>query len=626
MSAIKELLVGRPIANEQEAHERLPKRLGLPVFASDAISSTAYATEEILFILVPVAGLAALHLLLPISGVVVIVLALVAASYRQTIFAYPDGGGAYVVARENLGRRASLVAGASLLVDYTLTVAVSVSAGLAAVVSAFPSLAAHRVGIAVGVVALLSLANLRGTRESGALFAVPTYVYVLALGSMITWGLYRVWFAGLEAAPVDPERLEELTGGEVEGLVGMAGALVLARAFSSGAVALTGVEAITNGVPAFRAPESRNAATTLVVMAAILGASFFGISLLADHLQPLPSHDETVLSQLGRMVFGSGSPLYFVLQFATMGILFLAANTAFADFPRLASLLARDGHLPRQLTHRGDRLVFSNGILLLAGAAGLLLVAFGGITTALIPLYAVGVFTGFTISQVGMVRHHGRLREPNWRRGQVVSAVGACATGLVLVVVVVSKFTTGAWIPVVVIPALMALFSAIKRHYEALRAELRIPEGWQPPHRQHTVVVLVSRVHRGVATAVEYAASLRPDHLFALHVAASHAEGEKVRGQWERLMPEFGLELEVVEDSYRRLAVPVIDWIDRVDERWSDDVVTVVVPEFVVHRWWHTLLHNQTGAFLKRRLRHRPNTIVVSVPLHLHDVHDVGAA
>ena len=615
-SVIKRWLVGRPLTTAEEAGQRLPKRLGLAVFASDAISSTAYATEEILFILVPVAGLAALHYLLPISLVVMVVLAIVVTSYRQTIYAYPSGGGAYVVAHDNLREGWSLVAGASLLVDYTLTVAVSVSAGVAAVVSAFPGMRDHRVGLAIGVVGFMAWANLRGAKESGTLFAVPTYLYIAGLAMLVGYGLYRVYAAGLAPMPIDPEQLAELTGGrEVTGLVGLGGVYVLARAFSSGAVALTGTEAITNGIPAFRPPESRNAARTLIAMAVILGGFFFGISVLADHLGPLPSHDETVLSQLGRVVFGDGSAAYYFVQFTTMAILFLAANTAFADFPRLASIMARDGYLPRQLTHRGDRLVFSNGILLLAGAASVLLAVFGGVTTALIPLYAVGVFTGFTISQWGMVRHHARIREPGWRRGQAINVVGAVATGLVLVVVVGSKFTTGAWIPVLVIPLIVLGFRAVKRHYEHVRAVLRVPVEWTPPPRRHTVVVLVSRVHRGVLDALAYAESLRPDHLFPVHVAATEEEAAKVRGQWAAR--DLPWELEVRVDPYRRLAAPVLAYIDEVDSRWSDDVVTVVVPEFVVESWWASLLHNQSAVLLKARLRARPHTIVVSVPLHL---------
>ncbi|MFP5308176.1 MAG: APC family permease [Actinomycetes bacterium] len=619
MSAVKQLLVGRPLHPDEEHGQRLPIRIGLAVFASDAISSTAYATEEILHILVPVAGMAALDDLVPISGVVMVVLAIVVMSYRQTIFAYPDGGGAYVVARENLGPRASLLAGASLLVDYTLTVAVSVSAGVAAVVSAFPELRTHRVGIALLVLAVLTYANLRGAKESGTVFAVPTYAYVVALGSLIAVGLYRSYTGTLGVMPVDEASLAAFTHGEPGGLAGFAGLYLLARAFSSGAVALTGTEAITNGVPAFREPAPRNAAATMGLMAVILGGFFLGISLLADRLRPTLSEDETILSLLGGHVFGRGSVAYLALQFTTMAILFLAANTAFADFPRLSSLIARDGYLPRQLTHRGDRLVFSNGIFLLAGFAGLLLVVFRGVTTALIPLYAVGVFTGFTVSQVGMVRHHLARREAGWRRGLVINSVGATATGLVLLVVVVSKFTTGAWIPVVVVPAIMAIFRRIHRHYDEVRAALRVPSTWRPIPRQHTVVVLLARVHRGTLHALEYARMLAPNRLVAVTVVDDEAEAEARRYEWER----FGLEhveLRTLVSPYRELSRPLLELVDELDEVSDDDLVTVVIPEFVVTRWWEAVLHNQTALLLAARLRRRPNTIVVQVPLHLDDV------
>lgn len=613
---VKRLLLGRPLATREEHEQRLPKRLGLAVFASDAISSTAYASEEILFILVPIAGLAALHFLVPISVVVMVVLAIVVTSYRQTIFAYPSGGGAYVVGKDNLGTSWSLVAGASLLVDYSLTVAVSISAGVAAVVSAFPALLDDRVAIAVGVVAFMAVANLRGAKESGTLFAVPTYLYIVALALLVGYGLYQVFAEGLGPMSVDPERLEELTGGQpTHSLTGLAGAYLLARAFSSGAVALTGTEAITNGIPAFRPPESRNAARTLLAMGVILGGFFLGISVLADHLRPLPSETETILSQMGRVVFGGEGPLYLFLQFTTMAILFLAANTAFADFPRLASIMARDGYLPRQLTHRGDRLVFSNGIIILAAFASLLLIGFGGLTNALIPLYAVGVFTGFTISQIGMVRHHQRIKEPGWRRGQVINGIGASATGLVLLVVIVSKFTTGAWIPVVIIPLIVLVLRTIKAHYNHVREILRVPPDWRPPPRVHTVVVLVARVHRGVLDALAYAQSLHPDHLLAIHVAADEAEAAKVRTQWDRC--DLDLDLDVRIDPYRRLFAPVMEYIDEVDDRWSDDIVTVVIPEFIVDSWWARILHNQSAVLLRARLHLRPRTVVITVPLHV---------
>ena len=612
MSMLKRVLLGRPLATDEEHRQRLPKRLGLAVFASDAISSTAYASEEILLILVPVAGMAALHYLIPISGVVVVVLAIVAVSYRQTIYAYPNGGGAYIVARDNLGERSALVAGASLLVDYTLTVAVSVSAGVAAVVSAYPPLRGSEVTIAVSVVAFMTLANLRGAKESGTLFAIPTYLYILALTLLIGVGLWRLSTGDLAPLPVDDADLRELGGGS-GGLVGVAGALLLARAFSSGAVALTGTEAITNGIQAFRPPESRNAATTLVMMATILGGFFFGLSLLADRLRPTVSEHETLLSIMGGAVFGRGTAAYLFVQLTTMAILFLAANTAFADFPRLSSIIAADGYLPRQLAHRGDRLVFSNGIVVLAVTACVLLAAFGGRTTALIPLYAVGVFTGFTISQVGMVRHHARERERGWRRGQVINATGAVATGLVLTIVVVSKFTTGAWIPAIVIPSIVLLFRAVHRHYQHVGRQLRIPDDWQQVERVHIVVLLVGGVHRGTLEALAYARALRPDRLVAVHVASDEAGAAGVRRRWDRA--GTGVDLTVVVDHYRQLYEPVMKIVNDVDDHDQHSHLTVVIPEFTTRRWWEALLHNQSAWLLKAELAQRPNTVTVSVPL-----------
>jgi amino acid transporter len=613
---VKRLLLGRRLATTEEHLHRLPKRLGLAVFASDAISSTAYATEEILLILVPVAGIAALHFLMPISVVVVVVLALVATSYRQTIYAYPSGGGAYVVARDNLGRTPALVAGAALLVDYTLTVAVSISAGVAAVVSVYPGLRDHRVGFGLAVIAFMALANLRGTKESGALFAVPTYLYVVALALLIGVGLWRLLSGDLQPLAVDHEQLDELTGGSTMGLTGLAGVLILARAFSSGAVALSGTEAISNGIQAFRPPESRNASRTLIAMAVLLGGFFFGISLLADMLRPTVSENETLLSIMGGAVFGRGSLLYLFVQFTTMAILFVAANTAFAGFPALSSIIARDGYLPRQLAHRGDRLVFSNGILVLSLAAALLLVAFGGSTNALIPLYAVGVFTSFTVSQVGMVRHHAKERARNWRVAQVINGVGATATALVLVTVVVSKFTTGAWIPAIVIPAIVLLFTAIHRHYAYVESVLRVPKGWQPQYGgRHTVVILVGGVHRGTLEAIAYAKGLRPDRLYAVHVAESEERASVTQQAWHDACAD--IPLQVVIDPYRELQGPLMEFIDQVDGMHTDDHVTVVVPEFTTRHWWEGLLHNQSAWLLKARLARRPNTVTVSVPLVL---------
>jgi amino acid transporter len=612
-SVLKRIFVGRPLPSSEQEHQRLNKTVALAVFSSDAISSTAYATEEILHVLVPVAALAALGYLVPISLVVAVLLTIVGISYRQTIFAYPGGGGSYVVSRENLGTWASLVAAASLLTDYVLTVAVSVSAGVAAIVSAASGLIEHRVGLGLALIGLITLANLRGIKESGRVFAIPTYVYILVLGGLIVWGLIDFYFGNLGALAPDEEALAEFTDGAAV-LPGIT-LFVLMRAFSSGAVALTGVEAISNAVPAFRRPEAKNAATTLMVMVGILGAYFLGISVLAQNLRPTLSEEETILSILGRAVFGDGTFLYVTLQGATATILVLAANTAYNAFPAVCSIIARDGFLPRQLFNRGDRLVFSNGILALSVAAGLLLAAFGGVTTALIPLYAVGVFTSFTLSQLGMVQHHRRERHPGWQQATAVNAVGATATGTVLLVVVVSKFTIGAWVPVVVIPVIIALFTGVKRHYSQVNAALAIPPGWRPPRQNHTVVVLVGGVHRGVLEALTYARALAPNHLVAVTVVSDEDEQARIQAQWDE--HNLDVPLDIVYSPYRELSRPLLRFLDEIDSRWDNDVVTVLIPEFVVHRWWEQLLHNQTALFLKGRLLFREGVVVTSLPYHL---------
>jgi amino acid transporter len=613
VSLLKRLLVGRPLPSAEEEHRRLLKIVGLAVFSSDAISSTAYATEEILHVLVPRSGMEALEYLIPISIVVIGLLAIVGLSYRQTILAYPRGGGSYTVSRENLGTGPSLVAAGSMLTDYVLTVAVSISAGVAAITSAVPELREHRVGLGLAIIGLITLANLRGLKEAGTIFAAPTYLYVLSLGGLILYGLYRSFSGDLAPLPVDEAALHEWT--PASGAFAGVTVFALMRAFSSGAVALTGVEAISIAVPAFKAPASRNAAKTLVAMVTILGAFFFGISVLAHRLRPTLSEDETILSILGDAVFGRGSAAYILLQASTAAILILAANTAYTAFPTMCSIIARDGYLPRQLFNRGDRLVFSNGILFLALAAAGLLIGFGGVTTALIPLYAVGVFTSFTLSQTGMVRYHLKKRLPGWRGRAVTNGAGALTTGMVLVVVLVSKFTIGAWIPVVLIPALILLFRGIHRHYEGVRERLAIPVGWKPPRMNHTVVVLVGGVHRGVLEALAYAKSLAPNHLVAVTVVSDEEEQERIEQQWEaHEIPEA---LDIVYSPYRELSRPILRFLDEIDTRWQNDVVTVLIPEVVVRHWWEQLLHNQTALFLKGRLLFRKGVVVTSVPYHL---------
>ena len=614
LRSLKQLLVGRPLATSEQEHQRLTKKIALAVFSSDAISSTAYATEEILF--VTAIGTAAsleqgLSVLVPIAVAVAILLAIVVTSYRQTIFAYPGGGGSYVVSRENLGENPSLVAGASLLVDYILTVAVSISAGVAAIISIpeFRDLAGHRVTMCLALLALITVVNLRGVKESGRVFAVPTYLYIVMLLLLVCYGLYRVYFGHVSQVPFDDEAFAGAR--EVGGSLAL---LVILRGFSSGAVALTGVEAISNGVPAFRRPESKNAATTLLWMGLILGSTFFGVSVLAHHLHPYPSHDVTVFAQMGRQVFGGGA-LFWVLQLATAAILALAANTAYADFPRLSSIIARDGYLARQMANRGDRLVFSNGVIILAGAAALLIVAFGGRTNALIPLYAVGVFTSFTLSQAGMVRHHQRLREPAWRRSMIINGTGSIATLIVVIVVAGTKFTQGAWVPLVVIPLIITMFKAIKRHYRGVAESLRIPANYKPRRMNHTVVVLVGGVHRGVLEALAYARSLAPNHLVAVTVVSDEDEQERIERQWEAR--GIDVELEIVNTPYRDLTRPILRFVDELDARWEHDVVTVLIPEFVVSRWWAHLLHNQSALLLKGRLLFRKGTVVISMPYHI---------
>lgn len=614
IASFKRLVVGTPLATADEAHQRLGKPTALAVFASDAISSTAYASEEILLVLVPAAGLGlALKQLIPISIIVIVLLLLVISSYRQTIYAYPSGGGSYVVSRENLGEMPSLVAGASLLVDYILTVAVSVSAGVAAITSAFPSLRPERVVLCLAFILLMTLANLRGLKESGRLFAGPTYIYVITLGAMILIGLFREVFGHLDALPPNVDALNELTN-DGKTLTGLTLFLFL-RAFSSGAVALTGVEAISNGVPAFRRPESRNASITLIIMGSILGSYFLGISVLANRLQPTPSHEETLLSVMGRAVFGGQTVPYYVLQFATFAILILAANTAFADFPRVSSILAADGYLPHQLANRGDRLVFSNGVLALATVAGALIVAFGGDTSRLIPLYAVGVFCGFTLSQFGMVRHHQSLRQPGWQRNATINMIGSIATFIVLSVVLVSKFTIGAWIPAALIPVIVFGFKRVNHHYKRVRKVLVAEPGETVSRHSHTVVVLVGSVNRGVLKAVAYARSMTPDRLIAISVVYSPEDENKVIEDWERF--NLPVELRTVYSPFRDLTGPVMEVIEELDRARPDDVVTVVIPELVVEHWWNGALHNQSALVLKAKLRQRPNTAITTVPIQI---------
>jgi len=610
VAVLKRMLVGRPLANVQMEHQRITKRIALAVFSSDAISSTAYATEEILFVVAFGTSSLALGLsrLVPISIAVAILLIIVVSSYRRTIFAYPQGGGSYVVSRENLGVNASLTAGAAMLIDYTLTVAVSISAGVAALLSipVFESLQGHRVELGLVLIALITLVNLRGVKESGRVFAFPTYLYIGLLVLLIGYGLIR-YYTG-DVGEIDASAFEgRLTGGELS-------LFILLKGFSSGAVALTGVEAIADGVPVFRRPEARNAAATLVAMAVILGTLFFGTALLASKLGPYPTEDQTILAQMSLAVFGSG-PVFLLLQFATAAILVLAANTAYADFPRLSSIIARDGFLPRQLANRGDRLVFSNGVLVLALGAGALLIAFGGITSVLIPLYAVGVFTSFTLSQAGMLRLTRSERGPGWRKKAAISGFGSIVTFVIVLIVAITKFKDGAWVPLVVIPIVIVFFKVVKAHYASVAEGLRTQPGYRTRKMNHTMVVLVSGVHRGVLEALAYAKSLHPSQLLAMTVVSDEEEQDRITAAWA----QYGIDvpLQIICAPYRELTRPVLRYVDELDAQRENDVVTIVIPEFVVGSWWSQFLHNQSALLLKARLLFRKGTVVTSVPYHL---------
>ena len=601
LGLLKRALVGPPMPLAQARHERLRKRVALAVFSSDALSSVAYATEEILLVLV-LAGTAALHYSVPIALAITALLAIVTISYQQTIHAYPSGGGSYIVARANLGAVAGLVAGAALLVDYVLTVSVSVAAGVAAVTSALPELAPHRVALGVGCVVAIALANIRGVRESGRIFAVPTYFFIVSFGFMIVEGFFRLATGSLPKTP-PPELapVETLTW------------FLILRAFSSGCTAMTGTEAISNGIPAFRPPESRNAAITLGWMAVILGTFFMGLTVLADRLSIVPVPEETVVSQIARRLHGTGL-FYYAIQGATALILVLAANTSFADFPRLSSLLARDRYVPRQFANLGERLVFSNGIMVLGAMAAILLVIFGGETHALIPLYAVGVFISFTLSQSGMVRHWMRDRQPGWRHRAIINGTGAVATGVVTVVIGATKFTHGAWIVVLVVPALVATFMAMRRHYDDVAEQLSLEGLAAPPELRHTVLIIVGDLHRGVVRAVQYAKTLAAPTVAvrAVFVETDPAKTAKLEEKWTRY--GLGVPLVILNSPYRSLLRPLVEYLDALQAQGDDHMVTVVIPEFLPSKWWQHVLHNQTALLIKGTLLFRKNTVVVDVP------------
>jgi amino acid transporter len=618
LARARAILFGRPISLHEELSERLNVFTGLAVFASDNISSSAYATEEIMRVLV-VAGAGTLALTMPITIGIVIVLAIVVTSYQQTVAAYPHGGGSYIVAKDNLGTKPGLIAAGALLTDYVLTVSVSIAAGVAALTSFVPELFDYRVLVGVSLVVLIAMINLRGIRESGAVFSIPTYVYLVSIFGLLGFGFFRyvtgtmpeyhapaAWLAAQQAEPL--------------------GILLILRAFSSGSVALTGTEAVSNGVPAFKPPEPRNAQRVLILMGVFFGLIFLGLSFLAGQLGilPDPNEQETVISQLTRTFVGGGTPFYYLVQVSTAVLLVLAANTAFADFPRLSSILARDGFLPRVFQYRGDRLAFSYGIIVLAIIAGLLIWYFEGSVTNLIPLYTVGVFVAFTLSQSGMVRRWRRLRHevPGWRRRAFINGIGAITTGIVAIEVAAAKFALGAWIVLILVPLLVAMMLFIARQYRstsaalAVRPDAAIPRG----RREERVVVPVPGINRAVVQAINVGRSIASD-VRAVLVSDDPEEAAEIRRQWERQLADIPLVF--VESPYRALVGPLLAYLDVLDQAWPPDkdglVTFVIVPEYVARSWWERILYNQSARRLRTALLGRRRTVVVNVPYRRDD-------
>jgi amino acid transporter len=607
---VKRVLIGRPISSEHSIHERLTNLKALAILSSDPLSSVAYATEEIFHILL-LAGIGALAFGMPIAIAITVLMIIVVASYRQTIAAYPRGGGTYIVAKDNLGTLPGLIAASSILIGYILTVAVSVAAGIAAIYSLVPELRPYRVEICIGVIVFVTIANLRGIREAGNIFALPTYLFIVGMLGLIGYGLLRV-FLGVGGVPVyvPPEHTVEIGSGTYQGIF----ILLLLRAFTQGCAALTGVEAIADGVPAFKPPEAANARKTLLWMAVIAITMFVGITLLAVQLKVIPSENETVVSQIARTIFGENF-LWFFIQIATALILVLAANTAYADFPRLAYFMARDRFMPRQYAFRGDRLAFSWGIVTLAALASVLIIIFNGDTSSLIPLYAVGVFGAFTMSQSGMVARWWKLKPPGWRRNFVMNGIGALTTLTVLGVATFTKLDQGTWIVILLIPVLMAMFMAINRHYSHVEREVAAAEPILPHQFKHTFIVPVAGLNAVSLSALAYARSLS-DNVTAVHISESEDpdEAERFNEQWKARFPDGDINLIIIESPYRSLIGPLLSYIDALDRKRSDDTITIVLPETLPAKPWEYLLHNQSALRLKAALLFRPNTVVVDVP------------
>jgi amino acid transporter len=624
---ISHFLIGRPLQTADAPHQTIGKAVGLAVFASDALSSTAYATQEILVILAA-AGTIAFGYVFPISIVIVGLLAIVVISYEQIIHAYPDGGGAYVVAYDNLGHFPALVAAAALLTDYILTVSVSVSSGVAQIVSAYPGLFDYRVPIAVACVIFIMVINLRGVRESGAAFAFPSYFFIVIMFLTIGTGLFRMWTGSLGNV-VDPPEIEHFG----EALYGVT-AFLLLHAFSSGTAALTGVEAISNGTTAFKEPRSRNAGITLIWMAFILGLLFIGISFLTREIRAVPSETETVISQLARTVFDGPGLLYLLVIIGTTVILILAANTAFAGFPRLSALLAKDGFMPRQLTYRGSRLVYSYGIISLAGVASILIILFQASVTRLIPLYAIGVFLSFTLAQAGMARrwwraghldpedrltkHAHNLRyEKGWFLKMLSNGFGAFCTGIVMFVFAITKFRDGAWIVLILTPVLIGIFLWIRRHYSIVATRLSLDKYGEPPpyNVRHRVIVPISNVHQGTLAALRYARMLSED-ITAVHISMEPEDTEKLRRKWETW--GRGTRLVIVDSPYRLFLEPLLGYINEIiSSRQVNETITIVVPQFVPSKRVHKALHMQTAEMLRRVLLAKPGVVITEVPYQI---------
>lgn len=601
---LKRWLVGNPIKTAQAAHERLSKRLALAIFSSNSISSVAYATEEILLVLI-LAGTAALAWSIPVSLAILFLVIVLTISYRQIIYEYPEGGGAYIVARSNLGDVPALIAAAALMIDYVLTVAVSVAAGVAALTSAIPELFAHREALGLTSIVFIVVMNLRGTRESGKFFAIPTYFAIGALGLMVLIGTIRSFTNGVAMPP-----LTSATGGDLENL----SLFLVLRSFAAGCAAVTGMEVISNGVKAFHPPESENAARTMVWMSVILGSLFMGISWMAYHYGIMAKEDETVVSQLARLTFGTGVT-YYTIQVGTMMLLVLAANSAFAGFPHLASILARDGYMPHQMATFGDRLVFSNGIIILGFFACLLLVVFQGDTHALIPLYAIGVFVSFTLSQAGMVRRWLVKKGLHWRKKLIVNGVGAVTTGIATVIIAVTKFMQGAWIVFLLVAALIMIFRGIRRHYKAVAEQVLLTRDARPPRpRRNLIIIPIGAVNKAVVRAVDYARS-RGGEVRAVLIDVDKEETAVVEIKWAQW--GCGVPLIVLPSPYRSILGALLDYVEENLEKDPDCWITVVLPEILPARWWQNILHNQRALLLKGALLFKDRVVLTDVPFHL---------